>query len=338
MSTSDLTQIVANYDAIHLTAGIVSESEVTSSIVTPPVTNSVKPILNKLNKRNKSNSELICKRICKDLSYYYSLTNVKYYLDDEEEEAATTEAAATTSRVSNVNKCLSSSLSSISSAKSSERPLSTSPHRSVGDNKSSSSSDEEEDILNHQPVSLPLQSYQIPFYKLQKSITLPNAHEMAQFANTQTMGFSKTSSMNASSSLNSNNMSCEGVLGIDDVDVDEENHGAVYYCENGQINEEVSSPPPHQHLNDFKFPTEPSPIVGAAQQQYRTTTATTTTTTHKSLSEYCVTSSRYILNRFRKYKNYRHFRCSMKRCSKLSKSMSMNKRGLVFVFIFIFAY
>jgi hypothetical protein len=301
MSTGDLAQVAANFDA-HI-AGIISEPEVTP----------LKPNLNKLSKKNKSNSELISKRVCKDLSYYYSLTNVKYYMDDDEED----------SRGANA-KCLSSSLSSISSAKS------TSLSSAAGGNKTSSDNDDNDLELfsNHyQPPSLQLEppavahssskAQQIPFYKLQKSITLPNANEMAQFANTQTMGFSKTSSMNASSSLNSNNMSCEGVIGVDD----------DYYDENGQIDEEEQL---NMDSNKCNFPTEP--IVGTryVNQQYQQQQQQRhhrNTPAHKSLSEYCVTSSRYILNRFRKYKNYRHFRCSTNRCSKLSKSMSMNKRG-----------
>lgn len=63
---------------------------------------------------------------------------------------------------------------------------------------------------------------------------------------------------------------------------------------------------------------------------------------HKSLSDYCVTSSRYILSRFRRrYRAYRqHFRyASANRCcaGKLSKSMSVNRRGYESTLLAIFS-
>lgn len=268
-----------------------------------------------MKKKNKSNSELTrlvnpsikssARKTKKDLTYYYSLTNVKYYDDDDEDEEAVAGNNSSSKRCS-----LSSSLSSISSSKNQNQPQ-TSTSASVESYASSSStSDEEADVALESATPIITQQQgdgeePIQFYRLQKSITLPNANEIAQLASTgQSIGgYIKARS---SSSL---------------IDEQEEQRFADDNAALMSATDGVYTTCRQQENNNLL-----SPVVTRLKMLNPSLNHQ-----HKSLSDYCVTSSRYILSRFRRrYRTYRnHFRChSINRCyMKMSKSMSVNRRG-----------
>lgn len=209
-------------------------------------------------KRNKSNSSYL-NRTSNDLSYYYSLTNVKYNAADDDyvEESANEQPS----------KCLSSSLSSISSSQSAKTTNKT--------------SEEEMDESEHEPERESSNPY-----KIQKSITLPNANEILNFYQNHQV-FNKTRS-------------------ISSTDV-----SAV--LEDSSSSVEVSG---------SNTSNTSSGQQAAAAQFYRCN--------HKSLSDYCMTSSKYILDRYRKHstKNHHYYYHHHNRHGVMSKSMSVNNRRL----------
>lgn len=323
---------------------IISESE--ANVVTKPTSSAArsKSSTGKKNKKkNKSNSELtrnIRSSAKKDLTYYYSLTNVKYLMDDDEDTN------------SNERRFSSSSLSSISSSSNgATADPATADNQLSGSASSSSepvtsSSDEDDIILEESPREdhddddeddVDDRIVQ-PVYRLQKSITLPNANEMAQFANCQTMGGyikARTSSSMLDETSSFARSSCQepsGLSGAPETGDAVDNDGLMAHTE---CSEAGCCGLNFSEQAQFDFPISVHVANANVVPVSNVTNANTPVRpnrplshNHKSLSDYCVTSSRYILSRYRRrYRNYRQHGVNRCRSSKLSKSMSVNRRG-----------